>query len=106
MLKTDPDLSVLPADVPPSVRRVLRRCLQKDPRKRLGAIVDARLELDEIEPAAAAVRATAVPRHSWIVASALAGIVLTAAVAAALWPRPVGPPTEIVRFSVTLFLSR
>ena len=103
VLKTDPDLSVLPADVPPSVRRVLRRCLQKDPRKRLGAIVDARLELDEIEPAAAAVRATAVPRHSWIVATAaLAGIVLTAAVAAALWPRPVGPPTDIVRFSVTL----
>ena len=31
VLKTDPDLSVLPADVPPSVRRVLRRCLQKDP---------------------------------------------------------------------------
>ena len=105
VLKTDPDLSVLPADVPPSVRRLLRRCLQKDPRKRLSAIGDARLELDEIEPAAPAVRATAVPGRRSIVATlwpAVAGIVFTAAVAAALWPRPVGPPTEIVRLSVNL----
>ena len=69
VLKTDPDLSVLPADVPPSVRRLLRRCLQRDPRKRLSAIGDARLELDEVEPAAPTVRATAVPRHRWIVAT-------------------------------------
>src|SRR6186713_1642959 len=58
VLKTDPDLSVLPADVSPSVRRLLRRCLEKDPRKRLSAIGDARLELDEIERAAPAVPAT------------------------------------------------
>ena len=105
VLKTDPDLSVLPADVPPSVRRLLRRCLQKDPRKRLSAIGDARLELDEMEPAAPEVRTTAVPVRRSIGATlgpAVAGIVLTAAVAAALWPRPVGPPTESVRFSVTL----
>ena len=105
VLKTDPDLSVLPADVPPSVRRLLRRCLQKDPRKRLSAIGDARLELDEIEPAAPAVRATAVPRRRSIVATlwpAVAGIVITAAIAAALWRRPDGPPAEIVRLSVNL----
>ena len=104
MLKTDPDLSVLPAEVPPSVRRLLRRCLQKDPRKRLSAIGDARLELDEIEPAAAAVRATAVPARRSIAATlwpVVAGIVITAAVVA-LWPKPVGPPTEIVRLSVNL----
>ena len=45
VLKTDPDLSVLPADVPPSVRRLLRRCLQKDPTKRLRDIGDARLDI-------------------------------------------------------------
>ena len=61
VLKTDPDLSVVPADVSPSVHRLLRRCLEKDPRRRLSAIGDARLELDEIEPAAPAVRATAAP---------------------------------------------
>ncbi len=30
-----------------SVVRLLRRCLEKDPKKRLSAIGDARLELDE-----------------------------------------------------------
>jgi serine/threonine-protein kinase len=30
------------------VRRLLRRCLEKDPRKRLSAIGDARLELDDV----------------------------------------------------------
>ena len=29
VLKTAPDLSALPADVSPSVRRLLRRCLEK-----------------------------------------------------------------------------
>jgi len=89
VLKTDPDLSVVPADVSPSVHRLLRRCLEKDPRRRLSAIGDARLELDEIEPAAPAVRATAAPARRSIVARvwpAVAGIVITAAVAAWLWP--------------------
>ncbi|MEX1128972.1 MAG: protein kinase [Vicinamibacterales bacterium] len=48
VLKTEPDWTALPAGTPPSVRRLLRRCLEKDPRKRLSAIGDARLELDDV----------------------------------------------------------
>src|SRR5437763_786233 len=47
VLKSEPDWSALGADVPPRVRRVLARCLQKDPRQRLHDIGDARLELLE-----------------------------------------------------------
>jgi len=47
VLKTEPAWTAIAADTPTSVRRVLRRCLEKDPRKRLSAIGDARLELDE-----------------------------------------------------------
>ena len=89
VLKTAPDLNVVPADVSPSVRRLLRRCLEKDPRKRLSAIGDARLELDEIEPPAPAVPAPTAPaRRSriallWPLAT---GIAITAAVAALMWP--------------------
>src|SRR5436190_12749567 len=50
VLKTEPDWRAVPADTPPAVRRLLRRALEKDPRKRLSSIADARLELDEIEP--------------------------------------------------------
>ena len=47
VLKEDVSWQALPADLPTPVRRLLRRCLEKDPRRRLSAIGDARLELDE-----------------------------------------------------------
>jgi Tol biopolymer transport system component len=43
----DADWNALPASTPPNVRRLLQRCLQKDPRHRLRDIGDARLEIDE-----------------------------------------------------------
>ena len=55
----DPDWELLPSETPPEMHRLLRRCLQKDPRKRLRDIGDAALELrepvasDEASPAAA-----------------------------------------------------
>jgi len=47
VLKEDVNWSALPADLPVSVRRLLRRCLEKDPKRRLSAMGDARLEMDE-----------------------------------------------------------
>ena len=35
VLRKDPDRSKLPADTPPMVRLLLRRCLTRDPAKRL-----------------------------------------------------------------------
>jgi eukaryotic-like serine/threonine-protein kinase len=49
VLDQEPDWSALPAATPEVVRRLLRRCLTKDTRKRLQHIGDARLELDEAE---------------------------------------------------------
>ena len=45
ILGREPAFAALPAQVPPSVRRLLRRCLVKDPRERLHHLADARLEL-------------------------------------------------------------
>src|SRR6476620_985506 len=47
ILRGGPAWNAVPAETPASLRRLLRRCLEKDPRKRLSAIGDARLELDE-----------------------------------------------------------
>ena len=47
ILTREPDWNALPADTPPSVRRLLRRCTQKDVNRRLSHIADARLELDD-----------------------------------------------------------
>jgi Tol biopolymer transport system component/tRNA A-37 threonylcarbamoyl transferase component Bud32 len=47
ILEREPDWSVLPAQTRPSIRRLLERCLQKDPKRRLRDIGDARLEIEE-----------------------------------------------------------
>jgi serine/threonine-protein kinase len=43
----EPDWHALPAETPASIRKLLRRCLEKDRKRRLADIADARLELDE-----------------------------------------------------------
>ena len=47
VLKTDLNLDALPDDTPLGLRRVLRRCIQKDRAQRSRDIGDVRLELDE-----------------------------------------------------------
>jgi len=47
IIQRDPDWTVLPAAMPGGVQRVLSRCLEKDPKRRLRDIGDARFELDE-----------------------------------------------------------
>ena len=55
ILSRDPDWLALPAETPESVRRLLRRSLEKDPKRRLHDIADARIELEETlaQPSAA-----------------------------------------------------
>jgi serine/threonine-protein kinase len=45
VIRATPEYSKLPAETPPRVRRLLRRCLQSSRRERLHAIGDARLEI-------------------------------------------------------------
>jgi Tol biopolymer transport system component len=45
ILNSEPDWSALPPGLPASVHRLLRRCLEKNPKNRLRDIGDARLEL-------------------------------------------------------------
>ena len=47
VVKDDPDWASLPSATPVTVRSLLRRCLRKDPARRLHDIADARIELEE-----------------------------------------------------------
>jgi eukaryotic-like serine/threonine-protein kinase len=47
ILGKDPDWSLLPSDTPPRILWLLKRCLERDPRRRLHDIADARIEIDE-----------------------------------------------------------
>jgi len=51
ILEKEPDWASLPADTPGGLRRVLRRCLEKDQRRRFRDIADIRLELEDIATA-------------------------------------------------------
>jgi hypothetical protein len=48
VVSQEPDLDALPATTPAAVRRLIARCLRKDPRQRLPDIGAARLELQEV----------------------------------------------------------
>ncbi len=47
ILRAEPDWSALPPSIPTQILALLRRCLEKDPRRRLRDIGDARFELEE-----------------------------------------------------------
>ncbi|MGH9146743.1 MAG: serine/threonine-protein kinase, partial [Vicinamibacterales bacterium] len=47
VLNREPDWQQLPSETPSEIQRLLSRCLQKDPRRRLHDIADVRPELDE-----------------------------------------------------------
>jgi eukaryotic-like serine/threonine-protein kinase len=101
ILVREPDLAALPANTVPSIRRLLRRCLQKDRRERLRDIGDARIEIRDALAGRDA--------HEAIVQVPLAhrgrrvaiGVGAAAAIAAATaivmtWTRqPVNPAAEI-----------
>ena len=65
ILEREPDRTMLPADTPVPIRRLLRRCLEKDRKGRLDSAAGARLEIDDAiaSPAAEtlALAADAVP---------------------------------------------
>ena len=88
VLRADPDWSALRNDVPTSIRRLLRRCLQKDRRERLADMADARLEIQDAlrESPEETARDATTPRarrRRRVLALALAGTALVAAGSAA-----------------------
>ena len=47
VLRDSPELDRLPPGTPPSIHRLLRRCLEKDPSRRLDSMAAARLEIED-----------------------------------------------------------
>jgi Tol biopolymer transport system component len=64
ILEHEADWSALPAETPPSIRRLIQRCLEKDPKRRLRDIGDARADIDEALETITAPHAAASKRAS------------------------------------------
>ena len=66
VLKSEPDWSVLPADVPPPLRTLMQRCLAKDPRTRVADISTALFVMNESASLASAAPVAALqPASAW-----------------------------------------
>jgi eukaryotic-like serine/threonine-protein kinase len=90
VIARDPDLSTLPANLNPRVPELLRRCLDKDPRKRWQTAADTRVEIESIlaDPRGVVIDAHLIAgRPLWKRAiPVLTGLLVGAAVAAgAVW---------------------
>jgi Tol biopolymer transport system component len=85
VLTREPDMGALPAGTPQALRRLLERCLTRDPRLRLRDIGDARFDLAEAEggPSQASPAAPP-PRQSRALGAALA-LVAASSIAVAVW---------------------
>ena len=117
ILTREPDWSRLPADVPEPVRRLLRRCLQKDLNRRLRDMGDARIELEDalgsssddrqrsdsvIASGAAPDARTSRTRAPLVAAAVFAAAVLGAAAYAALLDNDAPRPRAAAQFLITL----
>lgn len=108
VLRDPIDWSRLPAETPPALRRLLHRCLERDPARRLHSLADARLELEDAadELRSGVSQAQAPPRspmRSWLGARLpwilVAGLV-TVLVALLTIGRTAPPPTRVARFAI------
>jgi predicted Ser/Thr protein kinase len=107
VLKDAPPLEALPANTPPSIRRLLRRCLERDRSRRLSSRQAARLEIDdartaEIDVAARQPVVSSVRGSRWMLSLSVATVVLAALASGAIVWRlhePVSP--EVRRLTVT-----
>jgi Tol biopolymer transport system component len=103
VLRAPMEWEILPVPTPPGVVRLLKRCLERDPKKRLRDIGEARIALDTIgtEPEAAPASVVMAPRGRPLVPWALFVFAAIAAIVlggASLWHK--SPESPVVRFEV------
>ena len=108
VIKLEPDWNALPPDVPPRVRELLRRCLEKDPKSRRRDIGDVRLEIEQVlaapkpegEPASLPSRAPTQRRSPM---TAMAFVLFGLLIGLATWfLKPSAPPADTMIFEHVL----
>jgi len=85
VLGAQPDLTLLPKQTPPAVVRLLSRCLERDSRRRLQHIGDARIELEDASAPAARESSTASRPRAVRVGVALAAVAALAVAGSLGW---------------------
>jgi serine/threonine-protein kinase len=105
VVEQHPNWTALPPATPPLVVRLLRRCLEKDVRRRLHDVADARLDLEDADDPSLVEVAHWLPRTPMPRAIAALLALAAVAVSAALWSftRGEDAPTPVpMRFTIAL----
>jgi len=102
IVERDPDWAALPVTMPLSIRRLLRRCLEKESARRLPDIAVARLEIDDAasDPGGTAGAVATMTPHSrdrvWKIATTAAVVIALVTIGVAAWsamrPSPMAAP--------------
>ena len=106
VLRAEPDWNALAPATPAAIRRLLRRCLEKDRKRRLDSAADARLEIEEAASESTEMARTVLPARAGrreAVAWGLAGFAIAAAVGLSVWQvstRPAAAPVVASQFVV------
>jgi serine/threonine-protein kinase len=110
ILEHDPDWEALPATTPPTIRRLVQRCLDKDPARRVRDIGDAKSEIDDAHADGSSPRAAIVSSGATtsrripliVVSAALLSAALGGAAAWVMKPAPAITSAPVARLTVTL----
>jgi serine/threonine-protein kinase len=101
VLQREPDWTLLPANLPSAIQKLLRICLQKDPRKRRQTATDVRIDMEQAMAEPDAATRVAAPQKRSIAPWAVAAVL--ALVALLLWaPWHTEPLKPLVRLEVDL----
>ena len=104
VLAREPELNALPPNLHPRLVDLLRRCSEKNPKRRWQAAGDLRMELEAIEasPRVSPTATAFLPQPLWrrAVPAAIAAILAAAITSVAWWSvRPVPKPPAVVQFA-------
>ena len=106
VVRAEPNWSLLPNGLPPTLVVYLKRCLQKDPKQRVPDMAAMRLALegafDTAAPLATAVTPARRTGRAWVWGSAAIAVVSLAVAAFALWTRPAAVQQAAVRLTIPL----
>jgi eukaryotic-like serine/threonine-protein kinase len=103
LLSREPDWTALPHAAGPELRRVLRRCIEKDPKRRLHDIADVGIELDDaIGPIPSRASDMSLsPHRVWRLAAVAMILVLVGGLVTIAYFRQQRPNASEVRLEIT-----
>src|SRR5262249_42575654 len=105
VVSREPDWTALASGTPASVKRLLARCLDKDPKRRLRDIGDARMDLELADTDAVPSETQVLRRSRWLqaapwIVAALLAVAWSISLARARWQT--ADPMPVRRFTLSV----